>query len=149
MSAGYDQDGTLVLDSRNFHGMTQQGVWLVMFYSYSVVIKRREEAWDCQRMSYLISDLAARMQGLGGSPRGGSSPSIHVAKFDTSSEGERRFASVALQASRIESLPALVLFDGGEQVPSPPSLPPRSWRFTKQDAGCNPLPASPARIALP
>ena len=41
MSAGYDQDGTLVLDSRNFHGMTQQGVWLVMFYSYSVVIKRR------------------------------------------------------------------------------------------------------------
>ena len=40
MSAGYDNDGTLLLDSRNLRGMTQQGIWIVMFYSYSVVIKR-------------------------------------------------------------------------------------------------------------
>ena len=40
VSAGYDNDGTLLLDSRNLRGMTQQGIWIVMFYSYSVVIKR-------------------------------------------------------------------------------------------------------------
>lgn len=40
MSAGYDNDGMLLLDSQNLRGMTQQGIWIVMFYSYSVVIKR-------------------------------------------------------------------------------------------------------------
>ncbi len=80
VSAAYDYDGVLILDSHNFRGMTQSGViltfdaivscfqdshdpgvfgdlnvlsmfpgvWVVLFYSYSVVIKDRSEAQNCQ-----------------------------------------------------------------------------------------------------
>ena len=71
MSAAYDYDGVLILDSKNFRGMTQSGwwicllhrctfefrkvnwfsstgVWVVMFYSYSIVIKDKAEAQHCQ-----------------------------------------------------------------------------------------------------
>jgi len=122
VSAGYDNDGMLLLDSQNLRGMTQQGIWIVMFYSYSVVIKRREEAYDCQRMSFLFGDLAERLAELGGTPKSGSTPSIHVAKFDTSSETERRFASMLLSSSRIDSLPAIVIFEGSTQIKMPERL---------------------------
>ena len=71
VSASYDYDGTLLLDSRNFRGMTQQGVWMVMFYSYSVVIKSTEEAHHCQRFTWLWGDLATRYSKLGGETRAG------------------------------------------------------------------------------
>ena len=71
VSASYDYDGTLMLDSRNFKGMTQQGVWVVMFYSYSVVIKSHDEAHHCQRFTWLWGDLANRYSKLGGETRGG------------------------------------------------------------------------------
>jgi hypothetical protein len=71
VSASYDYDGTLLLDSRNFRGMTQQGVWVVMFYSYSVVIKSTEEAQHCQRFTWLWGDLANRYSRMGGETRGG------------------------------------------------------------------------------
>ena len=74
VSASYDYDGTLLLDSRNFKGMTQQGVWIVMFFSYSVVIKSHDEAYHCQRFTWLWGDLANRYSKLGGETRGGMSP---------------------------------------------------------------------------
>ena len=71
VSASYDYDGTLMLDSRNFRGMTSQGVWVVMFYSYSVVIKSTEEAQNCQRFTWLWGDLANRFSKMGGETHGG------------------------------------------------------------------------------
>ena len=71
VSASYDHDGTLILDSRNFRGMTQQGIWVVMFYSYSVVIKSMDEAMICQRFTWLWGDLANRYSNMGGETRGG------------------------------------------------------------------------------
>ena len=78
VSASYDYDGTLVLNSRNFRGMTQQGVWVVMFYSYSVVIKSTDEAHHCQRFTWLWGDLSNRYSNMGGETRGGACLGVRV-----------------------------------------------------------------------
>lgn len=129
VSASYDYDGTLLLDSRNFRGMTQQGVWVVMFYSYSVVIKSTEEAQHCQRFTWLWGDLANRYSRMGGETRGGSAPSIHIAKYDASSEGERRYVSSLIGYERVEALPAIFIFEGD----SVRKLP--DWEMSKMIAG--------------
>lgn len=128
VSASYDYDGTLMLDSRNFRGMTSQGVWVVMFYSYTVVIKSKEEAQICQRFTWLWGDLANRYSKMGGETRGGRSPlpplrafllawyccavlqwgvaglspSIHIAKYDASATAERSYVSSLIGSERVE-----------------------------------------------
>jgi len=112
VSASYDYDGTLMLDSRNFRGMTSQGVWVVMFYSYTVVIKSKEEAQICQRFTWLWGDLANRYSKMGGETRGGLSPSIHIAKYDASATAERSYVSSLIGSERVEALPAIFIFEG-------------------------------------
>ncbi|EKX31011.1 hypothetical protein GUITHDRAFT_149555, partial [Guillardia theta CCMP2712] len=119
-SASYDYDGTLILNSRNFREMTSQGVWVVMFYSYSVVIKRTEEAYNCRSFTWLWGDLATRFSELGGEPNSGPRPSIHIAKYDTSSESERRFVASILRSERIEELPAVFIFEADQMRKLPP-----------------------------
>ena len=113
VSASYDYDGTLILNSRNFRGMTQQGVWVVMFFSYQVVIKSTDEAMHCQRFTWLWGDLANRYEKLGGETRSGPVPSIHIAKYDATDERERRFVGSLIGGERVDALPAIFIFEGG------------------------------------
>lgn len=61
------------------------------------------------------------MAPLGGTPKSGPNPTIHVAKFDTSYDTERSFVSTIIGRNKVERLPAVFIFDGENAVKMPES----------------------------
>jgi hypothetical protein len=171
VSAEYDYDGTLILDSRNFRGMTSTGkhhhhpprslsvtefsihsdawrrptaenasslTWHARLHTHRGVgrfllqLQRRSEGSQgglrlpellfhvgragrggprhpstlpflspaflvCESLNTQLQDMAS----LGGTPRSGPEPSIHVAKYDTSSDSERAFVSTIIGRNKV------------------------------------------------